>query len=88
MAITLFKTTSEYIGREITYEDGLIAFADFIIKCAGSILIGYGLGVLFAWVFKVVDLSKHRLLLVSLFVGMVYIPFLLSGKSVSHRASI
>ncbi|CAE7539301.1 SLC9A8, partial [Symbiodinium microadriaticum] len=31
-----------------------------------------------AWVFKVVDLSKHRLLLVSLFVGMVYIPFLLS----------
>ena len=78
VAITLFKTTSKYIGAEITYADGLIAFADFIINCIGSTLIGYTLGLFFAWVFKVIDFSKHRLLLVSLFVAMVYIPFLFS----------
>lgn len=78
VAITLFKTTSKYIGAPITHTDGLIAFADFIINCIGSTVIGYGLGLFFAWIFKVIDFSKHRLLLVSLFVGMVYIPFLLS----------
>ena len=78
VAITLFKTTSKYIGAEITATDGLIAFADFIINCLGSSLIGYFLGLFFAWIFKVIDFSKHRLLLVSLFVAMVYIPFLLS----------
>ena len=79
VAITLFKTTSKYVGSEITLEDGLVAFTDFIISCVGSTAIGFGLGMLSAWIFKVVDLSKHRLLLVSLFVGMVYVPFLLSG---------
>ena len=78
VAITLFKTTSKYIGAEITAEDGLIAVADFVITCIGSTLIGYLLGLFFAWIFKVIDFSKHRLLLVSLFVAMVYIPFLLS----------
>ena len=79
VAITLFKTTSKYVGSHISYEDGLIAFADFIINCVGSTLVGFCLGMLSAWVFKVVDLTHHRLMLVSLFVGMVYVPFLLSG---------
>lgn len=78
VSITLFKTMSKYIGKSITYEDGLFAFLDFIISCIGSTVIGFGLGMLFAWIFKVVDLTKHRLLLVSLFTGMIYVPFLLS----------
>jgi sodium/hydrogen exchanger 3 len=78
VSITLFKTMSTYIGETITLEDGLYAFLDFVISIIGSTLIGFGLGMLFAWIFKVVDLSKHRLLLVSLFTGMIYIPFLLS----------
>jgi NhaP-type Na+/H+ or K+/H+ antiporter len=80
VAITLFKTTSKYVGSHISVEDGLIAFADFIVTCIGSTVVGFGLGMLSAWIFKVVDLSQHRLLLVSLFVGMVYVPFLLSGR--------
>ncbi|CAM9417237.1 unnamed protein product, partial [Ectocarpus fasciculatus] len=78
VSITLFKTMSKYIGEEITYEDGLFAFLDFVISCVGSTIIGFGLGMFFAWIFKVVDLTKHRLLLVSLFTAMIYVPFLLS----------
>jgi sodium/hydrogen exchanger 8 len=78
VSITLFKTMSTYIGETITHEDGLWAFLDFCISCVGSTIIGFGLGMLFAWIFKVVDLTKHRLLLVSLYTGMIYIPFLLS----------
>lgn len=78
VAITLFKTTSKYIGDEITHYHGLVAFADFVITCVGSTVIGYFMGLIFAWIFKVIDFSQHRLLLVTLFVAMVYIPFLLS----------
>lgn len=78
VSITLFKTMSKYIGQEVTYIDGFVALLDFAISCVGSTIIGLVLGMFFAWIFKVVDMTKHRLLLVSLFTGMIYAPFLLS----------
>lgn len=78
VAITLFRTTGKFVGVQIGAEEGFIALVDFVLSFAGSVAIGYVLGLFSAWIFKVVDMSHHRLVLVSVFVGMVYIPFFLA----------
>jgi len=55
-----------------------VAIVDFIVMWIGSLVIGYVLGLASAWIFKVVDMSHYRLLLVALFVCLIYMPFLLS----------
>ena len=79
VAITLFRSTGKFVGISIGAEEGIIAFIDFVISFVGSLLIGYFLGLFSAWIFKVVDMSHHRIVLVSVFVGMVYVPFFLAG---------
>jgi NhaP-type Na+/H+ or K+/H+ antiporter len=81
IAITLFKTTAKFVGRSMGAADFFIAIIDFFVIFIGSALIGYVMGLMSAWFFKTVDLSRYRVILVSVFVGMVYIPFLLSGIS-------
>ncbi|CAM9183140.1 unnamed protein product, partial [Ectocarpus fasciculatus] len=76
IAITLFKTFSKFVGLPLGPADMFIAFVDFLVIFIGSALIGYVLGLAAAFFFKVVDLTHYRLLLVSIFVAMVYIPFL------------
>lgn len=78
VAITLFRTTGKFVGVQIGADEGFIALVDFVLSFAGSVAIGYILGLFSAWIFKVVDMSHHRLVLVSVFVGMVYIPFFLA----------
>eukprot|EP00602_Paraphysomonas_sp_CaronLab_P002759 CAMPEP_0185025184 /NCGR_PEP_ID=MMETSP1103-20130426/8241_1 /TAXON_ID=36769 /ORGANISM="Paraphysomonas bandaiensis, Strain Caron Lab Isolate" /LENGTH=601 /DNA_ID=CAMNT_0027558333 /DNA_START=54 /DNA_END=1856 /DNA_ORIENTATION=- len=78
VAITLFRTTGKFVGIPIGIEEGLIAFVDFVISFVASLIIGYVLGLFSAWIFKKVDMSHHRIVLVSVFVGMVYIPFFLA----------
>lgn len=80
VAITLFRTTGKFVGVQIGAEEGFIAFVDFVLSFVGSVIIGYVLGLFSAWIFKTIDMSHHRLVLVSVFVGMVYIPFFLAGK--------
>lgn len=63
--------------------DFFIAIVDFFVIFIGSGLIGYVMGLMSAWFFKTVDLSRYRVILVSVFVGMVYIPFLLSGTTIN-----
>ena len=79
VAITLFRSTGKFVGISIGAEEGIIAFIDFVISFVGSLLIGYFLGLFSAWIFKVIDMSHHRVVLVSVFVGMVYVPFFLAG---------
>lgn len=76
IAITLFKTTSKFVGYDIGAADVFIAIIDFFIIFLGSAVIGYLFGLLSAWLFKTVDLSRYRLVLVSVFVANVYVPFL------------
>lgn len=78
VAITLFRTTGKYVGLEIGPEEGVVAFLDFVISFVGSVVIGYGLGLISAWMFKKVDMNHHNHILVSIFVGSVYIPFFLA----------
>lgn len=78
VAITLFRTTGKYIGLEIGVEEGFVAFIDFCISFVGSVIIGYGLGLFSAWMFKKVDMNHHNHILVTIFVGTVYIPFFLA----------
>mmetsp|Transcript_23901 Transcript_23901/g.24496 ORF Transcript_23901/g.24496 Transcript_23901/m.24496 type:complete len:590 (-) Transcript_23901:340-2109(-) len=78
VAITLFRTTGKFVGVQIGAEEGFIAFVDFVLSFVGSVIIGYVLGLFSAWIFKTIDMSHHRLVLVSVFVGMVYIPFFLA----------
>ena len=78
VAITLFRTTGKYVGLEIGVEEGLVAFCDFVISFVGSVIIGYGLGLVSAWLFKKVDMNHHNHVLVAVFVGSVYIPFFLA----------
>jgi solute carrier family 9 (sodium/hydrogen exchanger), member 8 len=79
VAITLFRTTGKFVGVSIGADEFFIALVDFVLSFAGSVIIGYVLGLFSAWIFKTVDMSHHRLVLVSVFVGMVYIPFFLAG---------
>jgi NhaP-type Na+/H+ or K+/H+ antiporter len=78
VAITLFRTTGKYVGLEIGAEEGVVAFLDFVISFVGSVIIGYGLGLFSAWMFKKVDMNHHNHILVTIFVGTVYIPFFLA----------
>jgi hypothetical protein len=83
VAITLFRTTGKFVGMSIGAEEFFTALVDFVLSFAGSVIIGYALGIFSAWIFKTVDMSHHRLVLVSVFVGMVYIPFFLAGLLLS-----
>ena len=80
IGITLFRTTAKFVGSDFDGEDALVAIVDFIVMWIGSLVIGYVLGLASAWIFKVVDMSHYRLLLVALFVCLIYMPFLLSGE--------
>jgi sodium/hydrogen exchanger 8 len=79
VAITLFRTTSKFVGVPMGGADGVIAFIDFLISLVASTLIGYILGLFSAYVFKIVDMREHRVGLVAVFVCMVYFPFFLCG---------
>lgn len=79
VAITLFRTTGKFVGMNIGAEEFFTALCDFVLSFVGSVVIGYLLGLFSAWIFKTVDMSHHRLVLVSVFVGMVYIPFFFAG---------
>lgn len=78
VAITLFRSTGKFIGMPIGAEETFVACVDFVLSFVGSLIIGYVLGLFSAWIFKSVDMGHHRLVLVSVFVGMVYVPFFLA----------
>ena len=63
----------------MTIEAILSAIGIFFMTFGLSCLIGYVLGVVASGLFKSVDLSNHPILMMSVFVTMVYIPFLISG---------
>lgn len=75
VAITLFRTTGKYVGLEIGPAEGFIALIDFVISFVGSLIVGYVLGLISAWMFKKVDLNHHNHILVTIFIAQVYIPF-------------
>jgi NhaP-type Na+/H+ or K+/H+ antiporter len=79
IGISLFDTTSEFVGEEMTMEAVLQAIAIFVMIFTLSCLIGYGSGILSAGLFKAVDLSHHPVIMMTAFVAIVYIPFLISG---------
>jgi NhaP-type Na+/H+ or K+/H+ antiporter len=81
VAITLFRSTGKFIGMPIGAEETFVACVDFVLSFVGSLIIGYVLGLFSAWIFKSVDMGHHRLVLVSVFVGMVYVPFFLAGNT-------
>lgn len=78
VGITLFRTTAKFVGITMTAEDGIIAFCDFCISLIASTIIGYVLGLASAYMFKVFDMSEHRIGLIAIFVCQVYIPFFFS----------
>jgi NhaP-type Na+/H+ or K+/H+ antiporter len=78
IGISLFDTTKEFVGEEMTAEATIAAIAIFIMTFSLSCLIGYGSGVLSAGLFKAVDLSHHPIILMTVFFTIVYIPFLIS----------
>lgn len=81
IGISLFDTTAEFVGQEMTMEAVLEAIAIFVMIFTISCLIGYGSGILSAGLFKAVDLSHHPVVMMTAFVAIVYIPFLISGLS-------
>jgi NhaP-type Na+/H+ or K+/H+ antiporter len=78
IGISLFNTTKEFVGKEMTVEAIVAAIAIFMMTFTLSCLIGYVSGVLSAGLFKAVDLSHHPIILMTVFFTIVYIPFLIS----------
>jgi NhaP-type Na+/H+ or K+/H+ antiporter len=79
IGISLFDTTAHFVGKEMTVDAIFEAIGIFLMTFSLSCLIGYASGVLTAGLLKAVNLSHHPLILMTVFVSMVYVPFLISG---------
>ena len=82
VAIVLFESFSKFVARENTYTTialgvGQFLF-DFFLNSVGSLFLGCLSGLLTALLFKQIDFRKNRLVEISLFLLMIYIPFLLA----------
>jgi sodium/hydrogen exchanger 8 len=83
VAIVLFRTLAEVLqngiadSRDIVEAAGEFAF-HFSIEALGSPILGIAFSFLTALVFKYGDLREHKILELSLYVLLMYIPFILA----------
>ena len=75
----MFKVTCDYIGKKLVADDFFYFFLKFALVFAGSCFTGYVTGILCAWILKKIDFGNHKVVIMTLFVSSVYIPFLLAG---------
>lgn len=58
---------------------GIVGFAiDLVLNSVGSLCLGYAFGLGTAYLFKKIDIRHHRLVEISLYLVLMYVPFLLA----------
>lgn len=80
VAITGYRIALHFINENVNVNwiDIITCIVNFIIIVLASSIIGYLLGILFAFIFKFIDFKTNYIIPVSIFVCSVYIPFLLT----------
>lgn len=90
LAIVLFESFSKFVAQEnsaTTIAKGAVAFfLDLFLNSVGSLCLGCFGGLCIAWLFKQMDMRENRLVEISLYLLLVYIPFLLA--EIMHLSGI
>lgn len=71
VGVVLFNTFSKFVGYKITFESSMIALADFLLIFFGSLLVGYIVGVVFAFICRTVDFRDQLLMELSAYILLV-----------------
>ena len=79
VGLVLFKTLSKFVGVKDDFEDifdAIVEFLlDFFVSFIGSMIVGFGAGLLSAYFLKIVDMRKTPMLELSLFFLIMYTPY-------------
>ena len=80
VCITVFRLAKKMIGVDIDLTEAILdCLSRFIIICISSSLIGYLFAILTALMLKHLNINEeHRLVIISIFIISVYIPFFLA----------
>lgn len=79
VGIVLFNTLSKFVGADNTLSSGILLFlADFSIVFVGSMVVGLGSGIVAAYIFKITDMRKTRLLEICSYISIIYVPFFIA----------
>ena len=78
VAITGFRVAVRFIQNDLSSTDVMFCMPNFIVIVVASTVIGYVFGIVLAFLFKHVDFEFNRIIPVSIFLGVVYVPFLLA----------
>jgi NhaP-type Na+/H+ or K+/H+ antiporter len=82
LAIVLFDSFSRFVAKDNDAEAIALGFAGFFVdlflNCFGSLFLGGFCGLCTAYLFKQLDMRQNRLMEISLYLLLVYIPFLLA----------
>ena len=78
VAITGFRVAVRFIQNDLSSTDVMFCMPNFVVIVVASTVIGYVFGIVLAFLFKHVDFEFNRIIPVSIFLGVVYIPFLLA----------
>lgn len=82
LAIVLFESFAKFVAQQKTFGTIALGVADFIVDLAlnsvGSLCLGYSFGLGTAFLFKKIDMRHHRLGEISLYLVLMYVPFLIA----------
>jgi NhaP-type Na+/H+ or K+/H+ antiporter len=82
LAIVLFDSFARFVAKDNDAEAIALGFAEFLVdlflNSFGSLLLGGLCGLGTAYIFKQLDMRQNRLMEISLYLLLVYIPFLLA----------
>jgi NhaP-type Na+/H+ or K+/H+ antiporter len=82
LAIVLFESFAKFVAQQKTFGTIAVGVAAFIVDLAlnsvGSVFIGYSFGLGTAFLFKKIDMRHHRLVEISLYLVLMYVPFLIA----------
>ena len=90
LAIVLFDSFAKFVAKENSASTIAIGvaefFVDFLLNSIGSLCLGCFSGLCTAFLFKQIDMRQTRLVEMSLYLLMMYIPFLLA--EIMHLSGI
>jgi NhaP-type Na+/H+ or K+/H+ antiporter len=82
LAIVLFDSFSRFVAKDNDTSAIVLGFAEFFLdlflNSVGSLFLGGLCGLFTAYLFKQLDMRQNRLMEISLYLILVYIPFLLA----------
>ena len=78
VGLVLFETLKKFIGYSHSTTTGFIALIDFCVIFFGSTLLGILTGMISSFLFKKVDLRPYPHIEISLYVLIIYVPFIVA----------